>query len=107
MRRGRRAARPGCRRGYHCHVERSAMSEGEQIFAVATCLREIRGSTPDADGHRDRGAAAAALVGPCDDRIARGFRHVRARHILARLRWETDVAEDTYGQVDGETTGLK
>src|SRR4051795_6384946 len=62
MRRGRRAARPGCRRSCHCDVERSPMSEEEQMFAVAICLREIRGSTTDEGGHRDAEDADTLLA---------------------------------------------
>jgi len=38
------------------------MSEEEQMFVVATCLREIRGSTTDADGHRDAEDADTLLA---------------------------------------------
>jgi hypothetical protein len=38
------------------------MSEDEQMFAVATCLRAIRGSMTDEDGHRDAEDADALLA---------------------------------------------
>ena len=38
------------------------MTEDEHIVAVAACLREIRGSHTDADGHRDAEDADAFLA---------------------------------------------
>ena len=38
------------------------MTEDEHIVAVAACLREIRGSHTDADGHRDAEDADALLA---------------------------------------------
>src|SRR3954464_15547974 len=43
-------------------MERTPMTEDEHIFAVAACLREIRGSHTDADGHRDAEDAGALLA---------------------------------------------
>lgn len=39
--------------------------------------------------------------------IGRGFEHHGARDVLHRIRWETAVAEDTYGEGDGVTKGHK
>ena len=38
------------------------MTEDKHIVAVAACLREIRGSHTDADGHRDAEDADALLA---------------------------------------------
>src|SRR3954464_9917402 len=43
-------------------MERTPMTEDEHIFAVAACLREIRGSYTDAEGHRDAEDADALLA---------------------------------------------
>src|SRR5690349_21082124 len=43
-------------------MERTPMTEDEHIVAVAACLREIRGSHTDADGHRDAEDADALLA---------------------------------------------
>src|SRR3982750_2098363 len=49
----------GCRTA---KMERTPMTEDEHIVAVAACLREIRGSHTDANGHRDAEDADAFLA---------------------------------------------
>src|SRR3954469_811652 len=49
----------GCRTA---RMERHPMTEDEHIFAVAACLREIRGSHTDPDGHREAEDADALLA---------------------------------------------
>ena len=52
-------SRGGC---HTARMERHPMTEDEHIVAVAACLREIRGSHTDADGHRDAEDADALLA---------------------------------------------